>query len=136
MARSFRRPNRAGPWQGKAPRQYTLQLQLNELALRKTHLRYGLGPVAFLPFAFGAPSRKVSLALDWRMELRDPEGRVVYERARQFARPFYDGWYYRRDAEQRALDEISFVLGDELDRLLAECAGTGSATHLGGGTEQ
>jgi len=118
----FRSHEESGPWPGADERQHTLLLRLNTLALKQVHLRYGLGPAAFALFMFGAPERHVRLVIDWRLELRDAEGRLTYESDLATSRVFYDGWYFSTDAEQRALDALSLILAEELDVLQEACA--------------
>lgn len=118
----FRSRDESGPWPGADERQHTLLLRLNKLTLKQVHLRYGLGPVAFALFMFGAPERHVRLVIDWRLELRDAEGLLTYESDLTTNRVFYDGWYFSSDAEQRALDELSLILAEELDELQESCA--------------
>jgi len=111
----------SGPWKEKKPRQWSLKTNLNQLTIRHAHIRYGLGPFAFLAFMFGAPQRRVSLAIDFHLVLRDADGNLRHESRAQTTEYCYDGWYHSLDAEQRLLNDLSFILGDEMDMLQEKC---------------
>jgi len=106
----------SGPWKdANAP--WTLRTVLETLTLRQRHLRYGLGPLAPAAFLLGAPRRRVTLEIDCRFVLTDPEGRTRAEETIEASPAFTDGWYYSLDAEQRALDDLSVLLAETLDRM-------------------
>lgn len=118
----FQSREESGPWPGEKSREHTLKFRLNKLTLTHFHLRYGLGPLAFASFTLGAPQRRVRLDIAFGLEVRDARGKLVYEATVDSTKVFYDGWYYGLDAEQRSLNEISFVLAEALDALQENCS--------------
>ena len=115
----------SGPWQGRERQQWSLAMTLNRLTMESAHLRYGLGPFAFLACMFGAPQRRANLAIDFAVVVRDAEGKLRYEDRVESVEYCYDGWYYGLDAEQRLLNRLSFLLGDEMDALQEKCCAGG-----------
>lgn len=107
----------SGPWQGKPPVQWTLQIRLDKLLFRQTHLLYGMGPLAFVAYALGAPERNLLIGSNYSLLLYNPDGKLQKDVHVQEECSFYDGWYYSLDAEQRALDELSIMFGDKLEEL-------------------
>lgn len=112
----FSSKNESGPW-AAAGKEYTLQLTINELSLTNTHYSYGLGPLSFAANLFGAPQKCVTLAINWDISVYNEKSQSVYKDTVSSKRSFTDGWYYSLDAEQRALDEISFSLYESLIKL-------------------
>jgi hypothetical protein len=113
----FRNTGQSGPWPGAKNKQLTVRMDLKALSLTHTHLRYGLGPLASVAFALGAPRRHVRLNVLFDLELKDAGGQRLHLETVNATKTFYDGWYSGLDAEQRALTETSYVLSEALDRL-------------------
>jgi hypothetical protein len=116
----FTSADQSGPWHGQPPRNWRLRATLHTMAIRRWHLRYGLGPAAFVAFLMGAPTRKVALKTDLELKLEDPDGQVRLTRRIRTCPSLWDGYYFSLDAEQRALNELSVELGAELDEMQKE----------------
>lgn len=107
----------SGPQDGKHAPPWALKTTLRSLTLRREHLHYGLGPLAFVAYLCGAPTKKVAMAMDLQMALSDGSGKLRYEHRLAGEQVFYDGWYWSLDGEQRALDWVAFDLGDAIDAM-------------------
>ncbi len=116
----FSHPSEVGPWKSDGSQHYTLKLMLNKLGFKKSHYSYGLGPCSFLLNAVGAPQKNVELDINWDLIVYNEDRKPVYKDSIVQRASFYDGWYYNLDAEQRALDEISFALHTSLQKLQQE----------------
>lgn len=118
----FKSATESGPWPEGKEKQYTLMMRLDELTFTTKHLRYALGPLAFVAWGLGAPERRLELDFALDLELIDPQGKTQDLNKVRYSDFFYDGWYYNLDAEQRALTVISLLLGESLDQLQQSCA--------------
>ncbi len=113
----FKSTIESGPWSEGKEKQYTLQMRLNTMTFTRKHLRYALGPFAFIAWGLGAPEESIKLDFALNLELIDPQGKTQYQDNIHNSELFYDGWYYNLDAEQRALTAVSLQLGESLDQM-------------------
>lgn len=109
-------------WTDGEKRRFTLRPTLQQLSLTTTHLRYGLGPVAPVAFALGAPSRRLGLEMSLSLEVAGPDGRLRWNKTIERRKAFLDGWFFDLAAEQRVLDFISLSVAQALDELQATIA--------------
>jgi hypothetical protein len=92
-----------------------LETVLRELSTRTIHLRYGLGPLAFLAHACGAPTEAVSVKIDMTWNVNGG-GRAV-NGAYSAEDYFVGGLYNSNPALQRALDQVSGWLSDAMHQM-------------------
>ena len=112
LSRGGNAPARGGkgsPW--------VLRTTLEKLTLKRVRLRYGLGPLAFAAYTFGAPTMKLWIEMKMQLTLSDPNGEVKYKGRIDKAKAIYDGWYWSRPGEQRALDAVASWLGEAVDAM-------------------
>jgi len=96
---------------------WVLRTTLDKLTLKRVRLRYGLGPLAFVAYTFGAPEKKLWIEMKMRLALSDATGEARYQGHVDEAKAIYDGWYWSRPGEQRALDTVASWLGKAVDAM-------------------
>jgi len=96
---------------------WVLRTTLDKLTLKRVRLRYGLGPLAFVAYTFGAPAKKLSIEMKMHLALSDASGETRYQGQIDEAKAIYDGWYWSRPGEQCALDTVASWLGKAVDAM-------------------
>jgi len=109
---------------------WTLRTTLDRLTLKRVRLRYGLGPLAFVAYAFGAPEKKLWIEMKMRLTLSDPNGEVKYKGRIDKAKAIYDGWYWSPPGEQRALDAVAAWLGEAIDAMQRDVSAHNAASSI------
>jgi hypothetical protein len=113
----FIRPEHSGRWNGKPLKTYLLKTRIHKLGIKTFYLRYGLGPAAFVAHSMRLPNRRLRLDVDIEIELCDPKGKGLYSNRIKAVARFNDGWYTYEFAEQLVFNEISIIIGEEVDRI-------------------
>ncbi len=116
----FGSASEVGAWSGDQRPLWVLTARVEELQLSRRSYRYGLGPLAFLVHALGAPTQRAGLT--GRIELRlvsEDAGRGAIETLAISERQ-NDGWYRSLEVEQRLLDHLARRYRESLETLIDE----------------
>jgi len=109
-----------GQWTSNTKPMDHYSIQVNEFTLQRKHLRYGLGPLAFIPHGFGAPTYRLTIKTDILLEISGESDNEEKNQKIQIKKSFNNGWYHQVEAEQRALNSFGIRLREALEEFLTE----------------
>ncbi len=97
-----------------------LKVRVDELQLVRRDYRYGLGPLAFLAHALGAPTGRTTLAGRIDLAIAGDDGSPPATRTLSVGDSRTDGWYRKLEAEQRVLDHLAMEYRKALESLIQD----------------
>ncbi len=109
-----------GSWKKEERPLWTLNTRVEELGLERRHMRYGLGPLAFIAHALGAPTERIQLVGRISFDLKSEQSSGGVAEQLLIDEKRYAGWYRPLDAEQRLLDHLGIKFRQTLENLIVE----------------
>lgn len=109
-----------GQWSSATKPMDQYSIQVNEFTFQRKHLRYGLGPLAFIPHALGAPTYRLTIKTDILLEISDETDNEKQNRKIELKKGFNSGWYHQVEAEQRALNSFGIQLRETMEDFISE----------------